>query len=192
MFRRVTRERYLTDAQLEAFMAVVRERRHVNQTRDHALFALLANTGIRPSEALALTLADVHPHARPAWIRVKRLKKRKSVPEWDVIEVSDELASVIATHVASLPTVDEHPVFNVDRRQAQRMFKLYAQRAGLHEGFYLYCLRHTAATRMYVATRDIAMVQAMLGHEHHDTSTIYAHIPQALLVATANSIPTFV
>ena len=53
MLRRLTRERYLTDAELAAFMAAVRDRRHVHQPRDHALFALLANTGIRPSEARA-------------------------------------------------------------------------------------------------------------------------------------------
>jgi integrase len=92
MFRRMNRERYLSDAELQRLIQVIRERHHVHQPRDHALFALLANTGIRPSEALALTRADVHPHARPAWIRVRRLKKRKAIAEWDEIEISDELA----------------------------------------------------------------------------------------------------
>jgi site-specific recombinase XerD len=42
---------------------------------------------------------------------------------------------------------------------------------------------------MYLATRDIAVVQAMLGHENPDTSTIYAHVPRSLLIETAYSMP---
>jgi integrase/recombinase XerD len=190
MFRRMTRERYLSDAELAAFMTAVRERRHVHQVRDHALFALLANTGIRPSEALALTRADLHPHARPAWIRVKRMKKRKAVAECDDIEISDRLAEMLATHLDTV--ADGEPVFTTNRRNLQRLFKLYARRAGLEKGHHLYVLRHTAATRMYVATRDINTVQAMLGHESPDTSCIYAHVPFDLLLETANGLPAVV
>jgi integrase len=190
MFRRMTSERYLTDDQLARFMTVVRERHHVNQPRDYALFALLANTGIRPGEALALTVADAFPHERPAWIRVKRLKKRKAVPEWDDIEIGDDLALVLARHVDSLPITPSQRVFHMNRRSTQRVFKVYARRAKIQAN--LYVLRHTAATRLYVATRDIEMVQAMLGHENRDTSTIYAHIPHQLLLETVNTMPVFV
>lgn len=188
----MTRERFLSDAELERFMAAVRERRHVNQPRDHALFALLANTGIRPSEVLALTRADVHPHARPAWIRVRRLKKRKTVAEFEDIEISDDLAAIVATHVDRLPAESDSSLFPTDRRTLQRTFKAYARRAGLDSRWHLYVLRHTAATRMYLATRDIAVVQSMLGHENPDTSTIYAHVPQSLLVETVTAMPVFI
>jgi integrase len=190
MFRRMTHERYLTDPQLARFMTVVRERRHPNQPRDHALFGLLANTGIRPGEALALTRGDVFLREFPAWIRVKRLKKRKLVPEWDDIELSDDLALVLAQYVVTLADAPSIRVFHMNRRSLQRVFKLYAHRAGLRTN--LYALRHTAATRMYIATRDIEMVQAMLGHENRDTSTIYAHIPHQLLLETVNTMPVFV
>ena len=59
MQRRVTPDRFLSDAELAAFMDAVRTRRHKNQPRDHALFALLVNTGMRPSEARALRRRDV-------------------------------------------------------------------------------------------------------------------------------------
>lgn len=192
MFRRMTRERYLSDAQLEAFMKVARERVHVHRARNYALFALLANTGIRPSEAMALTRADVHPHARPAWIRVKRMKKRKAVAEFDEIEISDDLAGILAAHMPSVAEPDDTLLFKGNRRALQRLFKMYAKRAGIPSWHYLYVLRHTAATRIYVETRDISVVQAMLGHEHQDTSCIYAHIPYSVLVQTMNTVPAFV
>ncbi len=181
------RERYLSEQELAAFMDAVRRR---GIARDYALFAVLANTGIRPTEALSLTRADVHVHARLPWIRVTRLKKRKAVPESDDIELSSDVAAVLATHVATVPDHSDARVFPLNRRTIQKTFKLYARRAGLWRGFHLYTLRHTAATRVYVATRDITIVQAMLGHENPDTSCIYAHVPYSMLVDIANTMPT--
>jgi site-specific recombinase XerD len=185
----MTRERFLSDEELGRLMAVVRGRRHVHQPRDYALFALLANTGIRPSEALALTRGDVFPAARPPWIRVKRLKKRKLVPEIEEIEISDALAGVVAAFVSAVPGRDDERLFRLNRRTLQRLFKVYARHAGLWQGHHLYVLRHTAATRTYIATRRLEVVQAMLGHENRDTSCIYAHVPFQLLVETVQSVP---
>lgn len=189
MFRRMSRERYLSDAELHRLMAVVRERRHVHQPRDHALFALLANTGIRPSEALALERSDLHPCARPAWFRVERKKKRKIIPEFEEIEISNDLAAILEAHLA---TLEGDRVFVVSRRSVQRLFKMYARRAGISKEHHLYDLRHTAATRMYVQSRDIKLVQSMLGHESPDMSCIYAHIPFQVLQSTVNALPVFV
>jgi integrase len=188
-FRMMTRERYLSDDELERLMAVVRVRCAV---RHYAVIALLANTGWRPSEALALARRDLHLDCRPAWIRVRRLKKRKAVDQRDDVEISDRLAVILATHVEQLPNDGDARVFPMNRRSVQRLFQINAARAGLWRGHHLYTLRHTAATRMYVATRDLEMVQSMLGHEHRDTSCIYAHIPYGLLVDTVDSLPTCV
>jgi integrase/recombinase XerC len=179
----MTRERFLSDAELAAFMAAVRERRHKNQPRDYAFFALLANTGIRPSEALALHRADCHLDGLRPWIRVTRLKKKKLVPEFDELQITPELAAMLAPHVA---TVDlGATVFAFGKRQAERSFHHYSRVAGLRPGRWLYSLRHTAATRIYLATRDIHVVQAILGHERPDMSCIYAHVTRALLRESA-------
>jgi integrase len=189
MFRRMTPERFLTHDELARLMAAIRERRHVHQPRDYALFALLANTGLRPSEVLALTRDDVAPHAQPPWIRVQRLKKRKALPEIETIEISPDVAAILATFVDSVPQAPEQRIFRLNRRTLQRMFKVFAKRAGLWQGHHLYVLRHTAATRMYIATRSLDFVQSMLGHENRDTSCIYAHVPFDLLVNTVQSLP---
>lgn len=180
-----TRERFLSDGELERLLSVMRGR-----PRDHALFALLANTGIRPGEALALTRDDVHPHARPPWIHVARMKKKKAIVEFDDIEISRELAATLAAYLDTLPEAPGQ-LFAIDRRAVQRMFKFYARRADLWRRRSTYVLRHTAATRMYVETRDISVVQAMLGHEAADTSSIYAHVPKAVLVDTVANLPAF-
>jgi len=192
MFRRMTRERFLSDAEFEAFMAAVRGRRHKHQPRDHALFALLGNTGIRPSEALGLTSNEVHVYARPSWIRVVRMKKRKTAREFDDIELPAALASILRRHIEHNTINCGQRLFTMTRRQARRLFHYYAQLAGITRKTNLYILRHTAATRIYRATRDIKVVQALLGHEKPDTSSIYAHIPRAMLSELADSFPAVV
>ena len=185
MFRRMTRERFLSDAELAAFMAAVRERRHKNQPRDYAFFALLANTGIRPSEALALRRSDCHLSGERPRIRVTRLKKRKTVPEFDELQITQELAAMLQPHLESVEHTPDAVVFALGKRQAERSFHHYSRLAGIRPGRWLYSLRHTAATRIYLATRDIHIVQAILGHERPDMSCIYAHVTRALLRETA-------
>jgi len=183
--KRMTRERFLSDAELEAFMGAVRARQeHRNHARDYAMFALLATSGIRPSEALRLTRTDVHPHGSPPWIRVSRLKKKNASKVVDELQLPESLARVIGSYLETREWQPDDRIFWMTRRQAQRLFQWYAQRAGI-KGRRLYVLRHTAATRIYRATRDIKVVQALLGHESPETSAIYAHVPQAVLKEAA-------
>lgn len=187
--RALTRARFLTDAELAAFMEAVRTRRHVNAVRDHALFALLANTGIRPSEALALTRADVHPHARPPWVRVTRLKKRHRAV--DEIQLTPALAGIVAERAGEVADPGAR-LFGMCARGAQRLFHYYARCAGITRKTHLYVLRHTAATRLYRSTKDIGLVQAMLGHNSPDTTAIYTHISRDVLLAAAIGLPVSV
>jgi integrase len=181
----MTRERFLSDAELTAFMAAVRERRHKNQPRDYAFFALLANTGIRPSEALSLRRSDCHLSRTKPWIRVTRLKKKKMLAEFDELQITPELAAMMSPHVEAMSEDPTAPVFILGKRQAERLFHHYSRIAGLRPGRWLYSLRHTAATRIYLVTRDISIVQAILGHEKPDMSCIYAHVTKSLLRETA-------
>lgn len=184
MIRRLSRDRFLSDDELARFLTAVRERRHVHRDRDYALFVLLSTTGIRPSEALALNRSDLHLSAGSKWIRVQRLKKRR--PEFDDMQIPGSVALALEHHLASL---SGERLFPMHRRSAQRLFRYYARAAKLPQRFYLYCLRHTAATRIYRATRDVSVVQALLGHDSPDTSCIYAHVTQDMLREHADAFP---
>ena len=184
----MTRDRFLSDAELARFMAAVRERKHRNQPRDYALFALLANTGIRPSEALALERADLHLSGKAPWMRVSRMKKKNSAGRFDELQLPAYTAGVLLDYVEKYAP-EAGPVFPIHRRQAERLFHTYARHSGIRERLWLYCLRHTAATRIYAATRDISIVQAILGHEKPDTSCIYAHVTREILQQHAAAMP---
>jgi integrase/recombinase XerD len=184
MGTRRIRGRYLLDAELAAFMDAVRSREHRNAVRDRALFSLLVNTGIRPSEALAITRGDVSVTKSESTVRVHRLKARIDAPA-DTLVLTHGLASVISDRLSELGPESSCKLFPMCQRQAQRVFHYYARKAGIVRRTKLYILRHTAATRMYRTTRDIALVQAMLGHRSPDTTAIYAHIPRSVLQETA-------
>jgi site-specific recombinase XerD len=181
----------LSSNELERLLSAASSRRHVNATRDHALLALLVNTGCRPGEALALHVADLHINGervhtireRP-WIRVRRLKRR--TPYFDDVPVSRALALVL-NHYTRGHRIHDHGalprpfepasrLFPLTVRTAERIFHYHARRAGLDSGLRLYALRHTAATRALEATGDIRAVQVMLGHARVTTTQVYAHV----------------
>jgi integrase/recombinase XerC len=189
---RRTRNTYLSDAELVAFMTAVRERRHVHQPRDHALFALLSNVGIRPSEALALTRADCHLAGTTPWLKITRLKKKRTAPVVDELQISPALAAIVSTHLDNVDPGGESKIFRISRRQAERLYHAYARIAGIKLRHWLYSLRHTAATRIYRATRDISIVQAILGHETADMSRLYVHIAKDMLAEAAAAHPAIV
>jgi len=176
MFRRMTRERYLSDAELEALMSVARGRRHVHQPRDHALLALLANTGIRPAEARALTRGDVHPNAKTPWIRLRRVKKGHAASPVNELPIHPAVAKVLARYVATLESRRSAKLFPFTPRQSARLFHYYAKKAGLPGHHRIYALRHTVGMRLWRHTGDVRMIQGIMGHVRLKASSAYVHI----------------
>jgi integrase len=170
----MTRERFLSDAELERFMAAVRDRRHVNQPRDHALFALLANTGIRPSEALALTRGDLHLEAAGPWLRLSRKPRKHAPPPTDELEISRRVADVLRTYCGEMPA--DQKLFAFTKRQSWRLFHYYSALAGISPKYRIYSLRHTVGMRLWRYTKDLRLMQAIMGHQRLKSATIYMHV----------------
>jgi integrase/recombinase XerD len=168
----MTRERYLSDAELERFMAAVRERRHVHQPRDYALFALLANTGLRPSEARALTRADCHLEGRHPWIALHRVGKKHGPQPLARIYINRAVAAVVARYTDQLP---DGLLFPFTKRQSARLFHYYADKAGISPRRKIYALRHTVGMRLWAHTQDLRLVQAILGHCNLQATEGYVH-----------------
>lgn len=187
-YRPLTRDRYLSDEELRAFVDAVRTRRHVNAPRDFAFFALLANSGIRPSEALALKVSDLHLTARTPWIRVGR-KARKGVAE-PLLElvIHPDVAKAMLPWVQQCKSRGETRPFPFTRRHSARLFRYYATRAGIAHPFKIYALRHTVGMRMWRVTRDLRLLQAVFGHARLKASSVYVHVPQTELRAAMEAL----
>lgn len=152
-------------------MAAVRDRKHVNQPRDYALFALLANTGMRPSEALALTRADLHVHGRPPWVRLHRQTKKNAPALTTELSIHPKVARVIACFLAE--SKGDKP-FPFTSRQSQRLFHYYLRAAGLQRRK-IYALRHSAGMKLWRHSHDIRLMQAIMGHVRLKAAAVYVH-----------------
>lgn len=171
MFRRMTRERYLSDDELERFMLAVRTRRHLHQPRDHAFFALLANTGMRPSEVLALHRADLHLEGRHPWVRVVRPTKKHGAKPLPRLFLNRAVARVVkkwTDHSGDRP-------FPFTKRQSARLFHYYCGKAAVPLPRKVYALRHTVGMKLWRHTHDIRLVQAVMGHVHQKAAAGYVH-----------------
>lgn len=56
------------------------------------------------------------------------------------------------------------------------MVKRYAAKVGIDKDVHPHTLRHTFGTDLYNQTKDIRLVQKMLGHADLSTTMIYTHI----------------
>lgn len=137
-------------------------------------FRFLAETGLRPSEALHLPWREVKwkdqmIHIRPSKVDGYDTKtgKARYVP-------LTEVATALLEEVRGKSQLG--PFFDLTHRRANDHW-LHARRAaGINDPECVpYSTRHTTATRLLEETDDIKMVQAWLGHSNIGlTSKVYA------------------
>ncbi len=170
---------YLDPEEVQAILAQP-DRATLPGQRDHALFALLYNTGARIDEALSLTPAALRLEA-PTQVRVMgKGRKERICPLWP------ETTALIATLLQRQPRGQQEPIF-VNRygqplRASGVRFRLrqYVAAAAKHhprlreKHVTPHTFRHTAAVHLVAAGVDVTVIQSWLGHAHLDTTFLYA------------------
>lgn len=147
--------------------------------RDRAMAGLMLFCGLRAGEVLALDVADVDIGGR--WLRVtgKGAKERR-------VPLDVDVAGVIQTYLlAERPDTVSRRLFVVakgpNRGQPltpaglRTIFRYHRSVAGVPAG-HPHALRHTFGTALAEAGVDLAVMQALLGHAHIDTTARYIHL----------------
>lgn len=145
--------------------------------RDRALLEVLAATGLRASELLALRWGDVTPDH--VFVRRGKGGSQRYVPlasrAWSALRA-------IKPSEAKKPD----PVFlnawgaPLSRRGLGLLVKRYIRAAGLRGS--PHTLRHSLATRLLNRGMNLRSVQAVLGHAFITTTQVYTHCATAILV----------
>lgn len=147
--------------------------------RDRAIAGLMVFSGLRAGEVLGLDVGDVDIGGR--WLRVcgKGSKERR-------VPLDVDVAGVIQTYllverpesessrlfvVAKGPTRGQ-PLTPAGLRTIFRYHRITSGVAGAHP----HALRHTFGTALAEAGVDLAVMQALLGHAHVDTTARYVHL----------------
>ena len=151
--------------------------------RDAALLTLLYGCGLRISEALSVTRADV-PLGSALRVVGKGSKTRVS-PVLPVVRAA------LDAYVAELPFDLEpaEPVFRAKRggpfspRHAQALMQKLRGRLGLPDRATPHALRHSFATHLLGAGADLRSIQELLGHASLSTTQRYTGVDAAGLLA---------
>lgn len=147
--------------------------------RDRAIAGLMLFCGLRSCEVLALDVTDVDIGAR--WLRVtgKGAKERR-------VPLDVDVAGVIQTYLlAERPDTASSRLFVVAKGPhrglpltpagLRTIFRYHRGKAGVPAG-HPHALRHTFGTALAEAGVDLAVMQALLGHAHVDTTARYIHL----------------
>jgi integrase/recombinase XerD len=154
--------------------------------RDHALLALAAQTGLRVSELISLTRADVHLGPGPHVRCTGKGRKERCTP------VTTQVARALRVWLDERGGGPDSPVFPTSSGQPlsrDAVELLVARHAKTAQATCLtlrsktvspHVLRHTAAMALLQAGTDITVIALWLGHERAETAQIYIHADQAI------------
>ena len=149
--------------------------------RDRALLEVLYATGLRVSELLALTLAQVDLDAGVVTTMGKGRKER-------VVPIGDEAVSWVRRYLAT-----GRPALAAAKKTTPRLFlsargtsltrmgfwkilRGYGLAAGISRAISPHVLRHSFATHLLDRGADLRAIQMMLGHADLSTTQIYTHV----------------
>jgi site-specific recombinase XerD len=150
--------------------------------RDRAIAGLMLYSGLRSAEVLSLDVTDVDIGGR--WVQVTgKGNRERRVP------LDADVASVIQTYLlAERPETASARLFIVAKGPGRgqpltaaglrRIFRYHREIAGIPAGN-PHALRHTFGTALAESGVDLAVMQALLGHAHVDTSARYIHLAPA-------------
>jgi site-specific recombinase XerD len=141
-----------------------------------AAVVLLLSTGIRRSEAVAITLDDLDLENRQLLIRGKGDKQR-------VVPLTDQVVEAIQAYLPHRTKTQSRHLFvsaygghPLHGRCINRMLKIVIRKAGMEDqGITPHKLRHTFATHLIRNGVDIRTVQELLGHADLETTAKYLH-----------------
>jgi integrase len=139
--------------------------------RNYALFSLGCNAGLRVSDLLRLTIADVRNERGRirdrVQVRESKTGKSKDFP------ISDSASKALGEYLATRKTSQgDEPLFpsrkggHLTRQQARRILVEAARAVGIHERIGTHSMRKTLAYHVYRDGKDIALVQSLLNHSN--------------------------
>jgi site-specific recombinase XerD len=169
---------YMVESELRALFSAP-DQSTLLGVRDHAVLVVLANTGLRVSELVGLTLDNVDLDRGVLRVFGKGRKER-------LVPTNDAVKAVLSGWLQVRPVSESKSVF-VGTEQASRgkplgvrgvqlLMKKHGLKANIpRERLTPHKLRHTFATLLHMNDVDIIEIQALLGHANISSTQIYTH-----------------
>ena len=142
------------------------------ELRNLAMLRLMANTGLRSAEVLALRVKDISFNTGTLKVRQGKGGKDRILylKEDDLQMLRDYLAGRMATNDFVFVGKNSKPV---QARYLREMVKRVGRQAGnIHKDIHLHTLGHTFATDLYRSTKNLRLTQVALGPSNSTTTEI--------------------
>ena len=176
---------YLTEPEIDALLAAPDQTTWVGR-RDHALLLVAVQTGLRASELIGLTRADLHLGTGAHLSCHGKGRKDRVTP------LTNGTVATLTTWLKERAGDPDDPVFSTSRgrplsrdaleRRLANYLPIAARACPSLAGkkVTLHVLRHTTAMRLLHAGVDTTVIALWLGHESVETTQIYLHADLAL------------
>lgn len=169
----------LTEDQEKSFLSELGRR-----TKYYMYALFMANTGLRPGEALALNRKDVNLQKKTVKVTktfLDRQKKVQNAPKTSsskrTVPIPDDVAKLLKEYMIKQPNQKpDAPLFQTETGNRPTMsylrkrFKYVGNAIGC-EWVNLHTMRHTYASKLFKKGVDIKVISKLLGHK--DVSTTY-------------------
>ncbi len=170
---------YLTEQEVDALLAACDQTMWTGR-RDHAMFALTIQTGLRISELISLACQDITLSTGANVHTLGKGRKERRTP------LTSATRKVLQAWITERGAPDD-PLFPtitgkrlsrdaIERRLARHLTIASEECPSINsKHITMHTLRHTAAMRLLLAGNDITVIALWLGHEQITTTNIYLH-----------------
>lgn len=148
--------------------------------KHRTMLMLVYSAGLRVSEVVRLTVADIDSKRKLIHIKGAKGKKDRYTILSDVI--LQQLREYYRQYRPKLYLFEGATGRNhLSERSVQFVFERAVKKAGIVKKVTVHSLRHSFATHLLESGVDLRYIQELLGHKSSKTTEIYTHVSQKAL-----------
>lgn len=154
----ITKDKFLSKTEYAKLRQSVRR----NRSRDAILLKLFMFTAARANEGLAVRLMDLDRETKTVYIKALKGSSDREIPlpPWYFHELHN-----YAKKICKTPEDEIFPFCYTILHRTWRIYRPCNKK--------IHSLRHTLAITVYEATRDLKLVQILLGHRSIKNTMVY-------------------
>ena len=160
----------------------------IENPKHRLLVEFMYSSGLRVSECVSLKIDDLDLAEKIGKIKHgKGNKERYIILSNNLILHLNEYMKNKKDSASYIFSVKDHPI---TIRQAQKVVKESAKKAGIKKRVFCHALRSSFATHLLEAGTDIRVIQELLGHSNLSTTQIYTKVSTQQLKKVKSPLDT--